>query len=244
MNSSQISEAHKLVEEIRSKGTMKVKACTKCNRLKPESAFCKIAANKDGLHYVCKECDRKRSAQYAKTDKGHANLKNWMKQKDDEGYYRYGQGAIAKLRYGAKKRGIPFSLTPEFLEEWWINTPDICCYCNLPIEEFIKIRDFIQNYLGTNNNILKFKRFFGKGSYANIRWMTIDRKDNRKGYEIDNIAKACWFCNSLKGDIYSEEQFKKIGPQIISDLKKEISKELALSRYNDFEKENRNYVSE
>jgi hypothetical protein len=43
MNAPQISEAQKLVEEIRLKGTMKVKACTKCNRLKPESSFCRIA---------------------------------------------------------------------------------------------------------------------------------------------------------------------------------------------------------
>lgn len=225
MDSLQITEAQKLAEEIRSKGTMKVKTCSKCNRLKPQSAFCKIVAKKDGLHSVCKECDKKRAAQYYKTDKGHANIKEWMKQKDAEGYYRYGQGAIAKLRYGAKKRGISFSLTRELLEEWWRSTPDICCYCNVPIEEYIKIRDFIQNYSGANNNILKFKKFLRRVSDAHSRWMTIDRKDNQKGYEIDNITKACWFCNSLKNDFFSEEEFNKIAPQIISNLKKDISKE-------------------
>lgn len=234
MNASQISESQILVEEIRLKGTMKVKACTKCNRLKPESAFCRIAARKDGRHSVCKECDKKRSAQYVKLPEVRAKREEWRIKKVSEGYYLFGKGGIAKLRYGANKRGIPFSLTPEVLEEWWKSTPDVCCYCNLTIEEYIKIRDFVHNYRGTNNNILKYKKFLSK-AIARSKRMTIERKDNQKGYEIDNIAKACWFCNSLKSHYLNEEDFSKDAPQRISDLKKEILKENA--QRSDDEKE-------
>jgi hypothetical protein len=42
---------------------------------------------------------------------------------------------------------------------------------------------------------------------------------------MDNIVKACWICNSLKGDFFDGDQMKQIAPQVIMKLKEEINKE-------------------
>ncbi len=69
------------------------------------------------------------------------------------------------------------------------------------------------------------KRFYRSPKHQSIRWMTIDRIENEKGYEPENMVKACWICNSLKGDFFDGEQMKKIAPQIIARLEREIEKE-------------------
>ena len=58
--------------------------------------------------------------------------------------------------------------------------------------------------------------------------MTIDRINNNKGYEMANIAKSCWICNSLKNDFFEGYHMKIIAREIIAKLKSEISKEKAL----------------
>ena len=58
-----------------------------------------------------------------------------------------------------------------------------------------------------------------------MRWMTIDRKNNAKGYDVKNMAKACWICNSLKHDFFSPRDMKRIGPRIIAQLQAELEKE-------------------
>ena len=145
--------------------------------------------------------------------------------KANEGYYRYGKGAIPILKQGAQKRGIPFNLTANSLEEWWKEVPDICYYCGITIDEYIEIRDFIISYNGNNFELTKFKRFYRSPKHQVIRWMTIDRKDNEKGYEPYNMVKSCWICNSLKNDFFSAEHMKTISPDIMRKLKSEIIKE-------------------
>ena len=205
---------------------MKMKTCVKCKKKKSLSEFHKNSRSKDGLHSYCKDCNKKAAAKFLKTGKGKVALKRAIRKKRDEGYYRYGKGAIPILRQGAKKRGISFKLTAEELENWWLSTPDICHYCGITIEKYIFLRDFVLSYSGMNYEIRKFKRFFRSSKHSSISWMTIDRLNNKVGYEIDNVVKSCWFCNSLKSDFFTEEQFKCIGPSIIESLENEIRNEM------------------
>jgi ribosomal protein L44E len=204
---------------------MNTKICAKCGAEKPISEFHKNSRSKDGLHSYCKECNKENFAQYLKTDKGKAAHSEAIARKTDEGYYRYGKGAIPILRQGAEKRGVSFNLTADILEEWWHRQPDICYYCGLTIDEYLEIRDFIIAYDGNNFEISKFKRFYRSPKHQSIRWMTIDRVCNDKGYELKNIVKSCWICNSLKNDFFDAEQIKTITPQIIKKLNSEIEKE-------------------
>ena len=43
-----------------------------------------------------------------------------------------------------------------------------------------------------------------------IRRLTVDRKDNDKGYSLDNMVLACHRCNSIKGDWFSYDEMKEI----------------------------------
>ena len=91
----------------------------------------------------------------------------------------------------ALKRGHTFNLTEQDLTAWWKNTPDTCYYCNLSISQYLKIRDYIIAYEGDDWNILRFKRFFIQNIHKKISDMTIDRKNNKLGYERSNIVKYC-----------------------------------------------------
>jgi len=201
------------------------KRCANCGKWKPTSEFHKNRRSKDGLHSYCKSCNAQKAAAYQKTPKGSRSVRRAIRKKAEQGYYRFGKGAISILKQGAAKRGLPFSLTAEQLESWWLSTPDVCQYCGCSIEEFIRLRDYILSYQGSKWEILRFKRFVHNPKHARIRWMTIDRKDNTQRYLPTNMAKACWFCNSLKNDFFSAEEMTGVAVRVITQLKKAIGEE-------------------
>jgi hypothetical protein len=200
------------------------KQCAKCQQWKSGTDFYHNNRSKDGLTSYCKACNIQSAAEFQKTPKGQFSLKKAIKKKQDAGYYRFGKGAISILRQGAAKRKIAFSLSSEELECWWLTTPDICEYCGTGLDDYIWLRDFVIGYDGFSWNILKFKRFFRSPKHAHIKWMTIDRKDNSEGYRVTNMAKACWFCNSLKNDFFDAAEMRAIVPGVISRLKAEVKK--------------------
>jgi len=95
-----------------------MKTCARCGKQRFFSGFRKNSRNKDGLHSYCKESNKAKVAQHLKTEKRKVALMRAIAKKADEGYHRYGRGAIPILKQGAKKRGIEFNLTAEELEEW------------------------------------------------------------------------------------------------------------------------------
>jgi len=206
---------------------MNKKTCARCGEEKVLSEFHQNARNSDGLHSYCKTCNKEKAAAHLKTNKGKKSLKKAISRAADNGYYRYGKGAIPILRQGATKRGIDFDLTAESLEAWWHSIPDKCYYCGLQIDEYLDLRDFIVSYSGSNFEINKFKRFYRSPKHQAIRWMTIDRVKNEIGYSVNNIVKSCWICNSIKSDFFDGEQMKLISPQIIQKLIEQIKSEKA-----------------
>ena len=44
--------------------------------------------------------------------------------------------------------------------------------------------------------------------------MTIDRRDNEKGYVEGNLVKACVVCNMVKAGIMDEEEMLFVGPHL------------------------------
>jgi hypothetical protein len=96
-------------------------------------------------------------------------------------------------------------------------------YCGISIEEYRILRDFILDYTGDNSTIKRFSRFYRSPKHAAINWMTLDRINNEIGYEIFNIVKCCWFCNSLKSDFFTPEEMRTFSPAIMEGLKKAVS---------------------
>lgn len=132
---------------------------------------------------------------------------------------RFDSNVIDNYRRKAKKLGVPYTLTTESLRDWWLTTPDICAYCNSTVDEYLKMREFIIQYTGNDTTITRFKNAFNLSNHRSIEFMTKDRIDNSKGYSIDNLCKACWLCNYMKGRSFTFDEWKLIAPMIIDKLK-------------------------
>lgn len=89
--------------------------------------------------------------------------------------------------YRAKELSREFSLT---LEEFQQITSSPCHYCGkAPIQ------------LSGSNLKQKWK----KSTWGDYFYNGIDRKNNSKGYAIDNCVPCCWDCNHMKGSKSYEE---------------------------------------
>lgn len=102
------------------------------------------------------------------------------------------------------ERSAQVNLSNKEFRVWFANCYDgTCSYCGVTLEQYRssiflkKIRPHIKN--------------FG-----------IDRKDTKRGYELDNIAVACNFCNSVKGSFFSHDEFKEIAKKYIRKLYDQI----------------------
>jgi|SRR5208282_1222868 len=42
----------------------------------------------------------------------------------------------------------------------------------------------------------------------------LDRKDNTRGYAVDNLAVCCWLCNRIRGDLLSYDEMLILGPVV------------------------------
>lgn len=200
-----------------------MKECRNCHQLLDESCFNSNPRNKDGLHSYCKKCVAEKAKIYNNT-KGKEKMHVIQLKQKGSGYFVFGRGAYINKKNSASKRGISFDITEEEYTKWYKKTDDICHYCGCTLEEYIKQRDFIVNYGGKNDTILKIRQsVFNTENSKKISVMTVDRKDSSNGYNLGNIVKSCWICNSLKSNKMSEKEasvyMKKIKAIINEEIK-------------------------
>ena len=100
------------------------------------------------------------------------------------------RGIFSGVKSGAKKRGIAVAFTIDEFEKWWNEQPQICFYCKRTIELIKSLNDSVNN---------RAKR------------LTIDRIDNKQAYSLGNIRLACYRCNQIKGDYFTESEMLKVG---------------------------------
>lgn len=88
--------------------------------------------------------------------------------------------------YTASKRANPkpISVTPKQVDKKFSKSNYKCVYTDLPTET---------KSGGTYRS--------GTGSGANPMKTTIDRRNPKKGYTLNNIECTCWFVNQMKGDM-------------------------------------------
>lgn len=101
-------------------------------------------------------------------------------------------GHYHSIKSSAKKRNLSICSKKDFLN--WYESIDItsCHYCKRKLEEVIK------------DNVSNAKR------------MTVDRMNNKKGYDIGNMIICCALCNTIKGAFFTYEEMMKIGEIIIA----------------------------
>jgi len=175
-----------------------IKTCIICNKTFPVTTCQKLCS---------KECIRQQrivnDRNYYKTHrKEHLNRVKKYKIKNSNAikiqkqkYYSSSLGIYTMLKGQAIQRHINFYLTKEEFIYWYENQEKSCHYCKRTVE---KIKN---DTLGFNNRL------------------TIDRKNNNIGYQINNIVLACYRCNSIKGDYFTEQEMQNIG-QIIENKEK------------------------
>ncbi len=101
---------------------------------------------------------------------------------------------FARKKANAKKEGIKFTIKKREFIKWYKSQKLECIYCNIKPENFKQTEDthlLTQIILG------------------------IDRTDNKKGYDIDNITLSCRRCNNIKNNFFSYEEMKFIGSKFV-----------------------------
>jgi len=178
---------------------MKTKICSRCKLEQLISEFYKNNKRKDGLCCYCKNCYKT----YQKTHKTHRKKinqkyreehKEEMKEYQKE-YSQLAKGIYNNLKGNATYRNIKFNIKKEDFINWYEKELKKCYYCNRMLED---IRQDIKE---------------GK---ENKNRLSIDRKNNHKGYELDNIVLACRRCNIIKGDYFTEKEMLQLGKILYS----------------------------
>jgi len=103
----------------------------------------------------------------------------------------YRKNNAASIRYKscrgrAEKKTLGYSTQDEFIS-WFNSQIQICHYCG------------ITNYL--------HQKWMKQKTHTSLE---IDRKNNSKGYTINNIVLACRRCNMAKNCVFSYNEFVKI----------------------------------
>jgi hypothetical protein len=158
-----------------------MKTCSKCKVKKELSEFNKTKTNKDGLSYLCRDCNLEQSSKYIKANKDKYYNDQQRKRETKPVF-------LSQLFYNAKtraaKKNIEFDLTKEFLEEL-LDCSEMKC-----------------SVTGLKMNLECHSR-----KKANPFKCSIDRIDSSKGYIQDNVRFVCWAVNQMKAD-RTDEEFK------------------------------------
>jgi 5-methylcytosine-specific restriction endonuclease McrA len=86
---------------------------------------------------------------------------------------------------------------------WLTQTERKCEYCGIDEKDIKKLND-------------------GHIIWGRYNYLTIDRKDSSRGYELDNICLACMRCNRIKSNIFTYEEMKIIGKMLENKNKKKL----------------------
>jgi len=101
-------------------------------------------------------------------------------------YYSYtARGRFNRIRDNAKTQDMSFNINPWDFVKWYEGQRQVCYYCGVEVTK-------------------------GKNRKHKLTDETFDRKDNSKGYSLDNIAIACRRCNLMKGEWLTENQTLEI----------------------------------
>jgi len=138
-----------------------------------------------------KERVKEKSKNYYKNNQD--KIKEWYKKnkirilKRKKQYSQSLGGIYHLLKGNAKQRNIPFNLIKNDFKKWYKTQNKICIICKKPENEIRKSITMINK---------------------KVNRLTIDRVDNTKGYQLDNLCLLCFNCNAFKSNLTKKDIFK------------------------------------
>ena len=135
----------------------------------------------------------------ANSDKWKESNRRWMENNPEKmkayraKYYASAKGRLTQLKCRASWGNINFAISLEDFTEWLNKQNGECHYCKAKL------------------NVNKGHKMLDGDS--------IDRKDNNKGYTIDNIVLSCNRCNMAKGSWFTEQQMLEIAGRYFNNGK-------------------------
>ena len=123
-------------------------------------------------------------ADYCRDCARKASLEEYYSHKEEYREYKQEYNRRPTERYRqicrrSQKRGIPMAISKQDFITWYNEQPQNCFYCGVEFDDY------------KNNH---------------LRGLTMDRIDNDKQYELDNIVLSCMRCNIMKGSWLSGKQ--------------------------------------
>ena len=95
----------------------------------------------------------------------------------------------SKLKASAKRRKLLFDIKIDDFIQWYEKQQLTCCYCGIEIRTFKEIKNMRET-------------------------RSIDRKDNDRGYEFNNMVLCCYSCNAIKNSTFTYKQMLELGKKI------------------------------
>jgi len=127
----------------------------------------------------------------------YKGTKSWDKknrQKMLESFRNYRKTPAGMFVQRIKRKGS--SLTKEEFITWYSKQPKECTYCKIKEIELFNNKLFVLN--------------------ATTCTLTIDRKDSKGKYELNNMVLCCMRCNCIKSNFFSYEEMLQIAKSFIS----------------------------
>jgi len=154
---------------------MKTKICSKCKNAKSITEFWKQKSSKDGLHCWCKECYRNWRREWNKNNPEKCR-KNELKWQNKNPERRWASSCLGNHR----RAGYKINITIDELHKMAKNIKS-CPICNKKLDYRI-----------------------GKGK-TKIDSPALDRINNEKTLNRNNVWIICYKCNTIKQDLTLQE---------------------------------------
>ena len=178
---------------------IKTKTCKRCQSEEPLENFSSNKPTRDGLQSYCKSCNsdihKRWLSQHREQYKEYQ--RRWYQENKERLLVKRADCAktpterYRQIKGRAKKRGVRLAITREGFIGWFNAQKDDCHYCRRPLT-------------GYENGAPE--------------GLTVDRKDNNRGYELGNLVLACMRCNTMKGSWLTEKQMIEIAHKYLEEL--------------------------
>jgi hypothetical protein len=97
---------------------------------------------------------------------------------------------VLKNNSYTRKKPVKVNITRKEFKEWYDSQEQKCHYCGRTLDEVLKSPDPLS------------KRIFR---------LTVDRRNSEKGYDKGNLVLACYRCNWVKSNFFTEQEMIEIG---------------------------------